>query len=68
MTSILERRFERLKSQALAKTRGPMIVRRIIDGDPEGELNRMITAGEIKEADRDRVLIIHRTIIDPEAA
>jgi hypothetical protein len=68
MTSILEKRFERLKSQALAKTRWPMIVRRIIDGDPEAELNRMITAGEIKEADRDRVLIINRTIVDPEAA
>ena len=66
MTSILEKRFERLKLQAMAKTRWPMIVRRIIDGDPEAELNRMVAAGEIKEADRDRVLIINRTIIDHE--
>ena len=66
MTSILEKRFERLKSQALAKTRGPMIVRRIIDGDPEAELNRMVAAGEVKEADVDRVLIINRVIVDPE--
>jgi hypothetical protein len=35
MTSILEKRFDRLKAKAMAKTRGPMIVRRIIDGDPE---------------------------------
>jgi hypothetical protein len=26
----------------------------------------MITAGEVKEADRDQVLIINRVIIDPE--
>jgi hypothetical protein len=43
-----------------------MIVSRIIDGDPEAELSRMVAAGEIKEADRDRVLIINRTIVDPE--
>ena len=43
-----------------------MIVRRVIDGDPEAELERMVAAGEIKEADRDRVLIINRTIIDHE--
>jgi hypothetical protein len=43
-----------------------MIVGRIIDGDPEAELNRMVAAGEVKEADRDRVLIINRTIVDPE--
>jgi hypothetical protein len=66
MTSILEKRFERLKSQALAKTSGQMIVSRIIDGDPDAELNRMVAAGEIKEADRDQVLIINRVIIDPE--
>jgi hypothetical protein len=66
MTSILEKRFDRLKAKAMAKTRGPMIVRRIIDGDPEAEINRMVAAGEVKEADRERVLIINRTIVDPE--
>jgi hypothetical protein len=64
MTSILEKRFDRLKAKAMAKTRGPMIVRRIIDGDPEAEINRMLAAGEVKEADS--VLIINRVIIDPE--
>ena len=66
MTSILEKRFDRLKAKAMAKTRGPMIVRRIIDGDPEAEINRMIAVGEVKEADVERVLIINRVIIDPE--
>ena len=66
MTSILEKRFDRLKAKAMAKTRGPMIVRRIIDGDPEAEINRMVAAGEIKEADS--VLIINRVIIDPPEA
>ena len=66
MTSILEKRFDRLKAKAMAKTRGPMIVRRIIDDDHEAEINRMVAAGEVKEADRDRVLIINRVIIDPE--
>jgi hypothetical protein len=66
MTSILEKRFERLKLQAMAKTRWPMIVRRIIDGDPEAELNRMVAAGEVKKAEVDRVLIMNRVIVDPE--
>jgi hypothetical protein len=66
MTSILEKRFDRLKAKAMAKTRGPMIVSRIIDGDPEAETNRMVAAGDIKEADRDQVLIINRVVIDPE--
>jgi hypothetical protein len=65
MTSILEKRFDRLKAKAMAKTRGPMIVRRIIDGDPEAEIQRMVAAGEIKESDRDQVLIINRVVIDP---
>jgi hypothetical protein len=64
VTSILEKRFDRLKAKAIAKTRGPMIVSRIIDGDPEAEINRMLAAGEVKEADS--VLIINRVIIDPE--
>ena len=66
MTSILEKRFDRLKAKAMAKTRGPMIVRRIIDGDTEAELDRMVAAGEVKEADAERVLIINRVVIDPE--
>ena len=68
MTSILEKRFDRLKAKAMAKTRGPMIVSRIIDGDPEAELSRMVAAGEIKEAEANRVLIINRVIIDPPEA
>ena len=66
MTSILEKRFDRLKAKAMAKTRGPTIVRRIIDGDPEAEINRMVAAGDVKEADS--VLIINRVIIDPPEA
>jgi hypothetical protein len=66
MTSILEKRFDFLKAKALAKTRGQMIVRRIIDGDTEAELDRMVAAGEVKEADAERVLIINRVVIDPE--
>jgi hypothetical protein len=68
MTSILEKRFDRLRAKAMAKTRGQMIVSRIIDGDPEAETNRMVAAGEVKEADRDQVLIINRVIIDPPEA
>ena len=68
MTSILEKRFDRLKAKAMAKTRGPMIVRRIIDGDPEAEIQRMVAAAEVKEADVDPVLIINRVIIDPPEA
>jgi hypothetical protein len=68
MTSILEKRFDRLKAKAMGKTRGPMIVRRIIDGDPEAEIGRMIGSGEVKEAEVDRVLIINRVIIDPPEA
>jgi hypothetical protein len=45
-----------------------MIVSRIIDGDPEAELSRMVAAGEIKEAEANRVLIINRVIIDPPEA
>ena len=66
MTSILEKRFDFLKAKALAKTRGQMIVRRIIDGDTEAELDRMVAAGEVKKAEVDRVLIMNRVIVDPE--
>jgi hypothetical protein len=50
MTSILEKRFDRLKAKAMAKTRGPMIVRRIINGDPEAEIQRMVAAAEVSTA------------------
>jgi hypothetical protein len=45
-----------------------MIVRRIIDGDQEAEINRMVAAAEVKEADVDRVLIINCVVIDPPEA